>query len=221
MVHDVTTRGLENVELTVLILLIPLERFLCSFLKLSFAEWMQVTGQRVKSQQGLQAGPLRTPAALGLPWESHYTPFREQRMSVPLGKLWWGWGEDRRKVSTGCRLALRTVWFGLHSVRKIYESPANSKIWEVSHKNPDFRMVLTVWRSGPSCACVPVRSSSEATPCPHQTSPVSTIRFVQSPRSQLVTHTTVMLITDENVVGSFRLPSVTWFPDPKITANCS
>lgn len=38
MVHDVTTRGLENVELTVLILLIPLERFLCSFLKLSFAE---------------------------------------------------------------------------------------------------------------------------------------------------------------------------------------
>lgn len=32
MVHDVTTCGLENVELTVLILLIPLERFLAAFL---------------------------------------------------------------------------------------------------------------------------------------------------------------------------------------------
>lgn len=47
VVHDVTTRGLENVELTVLILLIPLERFLAAFLnslllsecKLQDSEW--------------------------------------------------------------------------------------------------------------------------------------------------------------------------------------
>lgn len=183
---------------------------------------MQVAEQRGKSQQGLQAGPLQP---WGCPGKVISPHLGNSECQFHSGKLWWGWGEDRCKVSvkclTGCSLALRTIWFGLHSVRKVYESPANSKIWEVSHKNPDFRMVLTVWRSGPGCAYVPVRSSSEATPCPHQTSPVSAIRFVQSPRSQLVTHTTVMLITDENVVGSFRLPSATWFPDPKITANCS